>query len=128
MARIAPRVGALRRLEELAAEGEPILRAQRMEVDRILATLHSLRLGEHRVEAVNATQNRSAIGHELAKRSRWGTPWGCVYRVHGDRVDASLYSIGDFDVSAVAGKYGGGGHRNAAGFSLPLRVWLDKVV
>lgn len=40
----------------------------------------------------------------------WDTPKGRVF---------SLRSVGDFDVSAVAAQYGGGGHRNAAGFTLP---------
>lgn len=39
----------------------------------------------------------------------WDTPKGRTF---------SLRSIGDFDVSAVAAGYGGGGHRNAAGFTL----------
>jgi nanoRNase/pAp phosphatase (c-di-AMP/oligoRNAs hydrolase) len=30
-----------------------------------------------------------------------------------------LRSIGDFDVSMVAQAFGGGGHKNAAGFQLP---------
>lgn len=39
----------------------------------------------------------------------WDTPEGRVF---------SLRSIGDFDVSAIAAQYGGGGHKNAAGFRL----------
>lgn len=39
-------------------------------------------------------------------------------RADGQRV-FSLRSIGDFDVSEIAKIYGGGGHKNAAGFSVP---------
>jgi nanoRNase/pAp phosphatase (c-di-AMP/oligoRNAs hydrolase) len=46
--------------------------------------------------------------------------------VVGERVEVSIYSIGDFDISKVAAAYGGGGHRNAAGFSVPLREWLER--
>jgi oligoribonuclease NrnB/cAMP/cGMP phosphodiesterase (DHH superfamily) len=35
----------------------------------------------------------------------------------------SLRSVGDLDVSAIAKRFGGGGHRNAAGFQSPTRVW-----
>ena len=42
----------------------------------------------------------------------WDTPEGRVF---------SLRSVGDFDVSEVAKKYGGGGHRNAAGFRVAFR-------
>jgi hypothetical protein len=81
-----------------------------------------------RVEAVNSRDLRAPIGHELAKRAAFGRPWGVVYRLQGERVDVSIYSIGDLDVSAVAGRYGGGGHRNASGFSVTLAAWLERFV
>lgn len=119
---------ATRKVSELAAEGAPILRANAMAVERSLRQAKPLRVGGRRVEAVNASQNRSSLGHELARRAAFGAPWGCVYRLEGDRVRASLYSIGDFDVAAIAASYGGGGHHNAAGFSVSLRRWLDDFV
>jgi uncharacterized protein len=117
---------AARTPDELAREGAPILRAQRIEVSRALTNAHPIMIGEQRVEAVNALQNRSQLGHELAKRAAFGAPIGLVYRVMGRTVDASIYSIGDVDVSAIAQRYGGGGHRNASGFSVPLRRWLGE--
>jgi oligoribonuclease NrnB/cAMP/cGMP phosphodiesterase (DHH superfamily) len=117
---------AQRAASELADEGAPIVRSNRVEVERVLATAHPVAVGGTRVEAVNATQSRSTIGHELAKRAAFGRPWGCVYRVVGRRVDASLYSIGELDVSKVAQRFGGGGHRNAAGFSVPLERWVAE--
>lgn len=116
---------ASRPIESLAREGEPIVRSNRIEVTRALHTAHPVAVGTGRVEAVNSANLRSALGHELAKRARFDRPWGLVYRLSGDRVDATLYSIGDLDVSKVAGEFGGGGHRNAAGFSVSLRRWLD---
>lgn len=35
----------------------------------------------------------------------------------------SLRSVGEFDVSAIARQFGGGGHRNAAGFDVPALPW-----
>lgn len=113
-----------RPIQELAAEGEPIVRANRMEVRRSLKSAHPIAIGTRRAEAVNAHHNRALIGHELAKRAIFGEPWGVVYRVTGRRVDASIYSIGDLDVAKVASGYGGGGHGNAAGFSVSLERWL----
>lgn len=115
---------ARRPVAELAEEGEPIVRAQRMEVERALQSVHPVALGALRVEAVNARFQRSSIGHELAKRAAYGVPCGLVYRMAGDRVDVSLYSVGDFDVARLAMARGGGGHRNAAGFSVRLSDWL----
>jgi uncharacterized protein len=117
---------AARSPDLLARDGEPILRAQRIEVARALLSVHAIAIGDRRIEAVNAQQNRSHIGHELAKRAAYGHPIGVVYRVTGRQVDASIYSIGDVDVSAIARRFGGGGHRNASGFSVPLRRWLDE--
>jgi hypothetical protein len=119
---------AQRPWEELAAEGDPIVRSDRREVKRSLQSAHPLRLGELRLEAVNARYQRSQIGHELARRAAFGKAVGCVYRLSGDRVDVSLYSIGDVDVSKLAGAFGGGGHRNAAGFSVSLPRWQNDFV
>jgi hypothetical protein len=114
--------------EELAAEGAPIVRAQRVEVGRTLRFAHPIRIGGLDLEAVNALQYRSHVGHELAKRARYGHAIGVVYRVVQERVDVSIYSIGELDVSRIAERFGGGGHRNASGFSVPLPEWLDRVV
>lgn len=115
-------------IERLVAEGTPIARAQRIEVERALQNAHPVTLGGMRLEAVNALFQRSLIGHELAQRGAHGVPCGLVYRMTARRVDCSLYSIGDFDVSRLASRYGGGGHRNAAGFHVSLSDWLDRFV
>jgi hypothetical protein len=115
-------------VERLVAEGVPIARAQRIEVERALLSAHAVTVGGLRLEAVNALFLRSQIGHELASRRVHGAPCGVVYRVTGRRIDCSLYSIGDFDVSRLAARYGGGGHRNAAGFHVTLADWLERFV
>lgn len=48
---------------------------------------------------------------------------------HGE-LKASLRSIGDVDVASLAKKFGGGGHKNAAGLKLrePFATALEKVV
>lgn len=117
---------AQRSPEDLMREGEPIVRANKLEVRRAIRKTQPILIGGKRLEAVNATFNRSAIGHELAKRMAFGPAWGCVYRVSGDQVHATLYSIGDLDVSEIATQLGGGGHRNAAGFTVSLEEWLEK--
>jgi hypothetical protein len=119
---------AARPIDELAREGLPILRANRQEVERSLQAAAPVAIGKRRAEAVNARHQRAQIGHALAERKAFGPPWGVVYRITGDRVDVSLYSIGDLDVASIAARYGGGGHRNAAGFNIPLRRWLDEFV
>ncbi len=115
-------------IEQLAEQGEPILRATRIEVARRLEHAKPVAIGTGRIEAVNATNHRSQIGHELATRARFGESWGLVYRTEGREVYASIYSIGDLDVSEVAVRYAGGGHKNASGFHVSLKQWLDEFV
>jgi oligoribonuclease NrnB/cAMP/cGMP phosphodiesterase (DHH superfamily) len=119
---------AQRPWQDLAREGEPILRAMRTDVERSLRFAHPLRIGKLQLEAVNSLHHRSHIGHALAERARYGAALGAVYRFTGSRVDVSLYSIGSLDVSKIAARYGGGGHRNAAGFSVPLADWVAHFV
>ncbi len=104
------------------------MRALRTDVERSLRFAHPLRIGELQLEGVNSLHHRSHIGHALAERARFGNALGAVYRFTGSRVDVSLYSIGAFDVSNIATRYGGGGHRNAAGFSVTLPEWLAHFV
>lgn len=115
-------------IEALIAEGKPILRANRIEVERRLDHAKPVVLGTRRIEAVNASINRSQIGHRLAQRAQYGVEWGLVYRVEGAEVYGTLYSIGDLDVSKVALEYGGGGHKNASGFRVSLERWLKDFV
>ena len=77
---------------------------------------------------MNASINRAQIGHEIAKRAAFGKQWGLVYRVEGAEVFATIYSIGDLDISKVALEYGGGGHKNASGFHVSLERWVRDFV
>ena len=113
---------------ELVAEGSAIVRSNQVEIERRARSAHPLQVNGELVEAVNSTTLRSSIGHVLAERKAHGTARGCVYRVDGSRVHATLYSIGDVDVASVAAGFGGGGHRNAAGFSISLERWLRELV
>ena len=67
----------------------------------------------------------SDVGHELANQS--GTFGLCWYQGRDGGARVSLRSNGEYDVSAIAKAFGGGGHRNAAGFAVPLETiqgWL----
>jgi nanoRNase/pAp phosphatase (c-di-AMP/oligoRNAs hydrolase) len=111
---------------ELADEGRPILRSNRMEVERVLKNAAPIVVDGRKVEAVNSTVHRAQVGHELAERARFDQPWGCVYRIQGSKVHATLYSIGDFRVSEIAARLGGGGHPNAAGFTVTVAEWVER--
>lgn len=73
--------------------------------------------------AANTPNNISEVGHELANAS--GT-YGLVWYYDGatGRANCSLRSNGDYDVSAIAKVFGGGGHKNAAGFNIDMPTLL----
>lgn len=71
----------------------------------------------HEVWAINASRiYRSILGNQLAELNAANdeTALGIVYYHYGGKVHVSLRSIGDVDVAALAERYGGGGHKNAA--------------
>lgn len=111
-------------IDQLADEGVSIVRDQTRKIGRVLKMTHPIQIGKQRIEAANAIELRAHIGHQLASRARYEVPAGVVYRVAGTKVFASIYSIGEFDVAKIASERGGGGHRNAAGFTVPLKEWM----
>jgi hypothetical protein len=65
----------------------------------------------------------SDVGHELANKSgTFGLCW--TLAKEGRTANCSLRSNGDYDVSAIAKAFGGGGHKNAAGFEVPVATLL----
>lgn len=78
--------------------------------------------------AVNSPIHQSEIGNALADASgTYGMVWH--YDAESGRANCSLRSIGEYDVSAIAKQFGGGGHRNAAGFNIDmprLLAWLRR--
>lgn len=77
--------------------------------------------------AVNANALfASELGNRLAEKSG---SFGMIWQISADgEAKVSLRSNGDFDVAAIAMCYGGGGHRNAAGFRLPAEHFLKEVL
>lgn len=77
--------------------------------------------------AVNANALfASELGNRLAELSG---SFGLVWQLAGDgEAKVSLRSQGDFDVGAIASRYGGGGHHNAAGFRLPLAAFVGEIL
>ena len=64
----------------------------------------------------------SDVGHELANQS--GTFGLCWFIDKENVCRCSLRSNGDYDVSTIAKAFGGGGHKNAAGFTIDIQTLL----
>lgn len=100
----------------LIQEGHAIQRYYRLRVEELKRAAYGAKLGEYSCWISNAPYfAASEVAGELAER---GLDFGaCYFEVERGRFQYSLRSRGDFDVSAVAKQYGGGGHKNAAGFT-----------
>lgn len=74
----------------------------------------------HEVWALNTSEYASILGNNLAELNlaQEQEPIGIVYYHTDNMVKISLRSIGECDVAAIAQKYGGGGHKNAAGIGV----------
>lgn len=75
------------------------------------------------IPTVNASMLFSEVGHELCKMYP-NAPFTAYYfdRLKDGVRQWGLRSIGNYDVSEIAKKFGGGGHKNAAGFETSLWV------
>lgn len=102
--------------DSLIAEGKSIQRYYRLRVDELKRSSYEALLDGHRIWIANAPYfAASEVAGELCER---GAVFGaCYFEVEKGKFQYSLRSRGDFDVSAVAKVFGGGGHRNAAGFT-----------
>jgi oligoribonuclease NrnB/cAMP/cGMP phosphodiesterase (DHH superfamily) len=114
----------------IVSQGAAILRYQKIEIDQAVkhAKRYKLKVEveanpEHRFTkeynflAVNTTVNFSEVAGELAELdSKYGVGIGWFHRSDG-KYQYSLRSRNEgLDVSEIAKAFGGGGHRNAAGF------------
>lgn len=105
-------------------EGAAIERKLHKDIAELLsASTRIMTIGGHRVPVANLPFTfASDAGNLLCLRSVDGThpPFAGIYYDRPSGRAFSLRSVGDLDVSEIAKKYGGGGHKNAAGFRVPL--------
>jgi uncharacterized protein len=106
-------------VDDLAREGTAILRFRNQTVETIVGFARWGEIGGYRVPIVNATAHWSDVGEAMLKKFPEAPFVGAWYE-DSERVKRwSLRSRPDFDVSVVATKLGGGGHRQASGFREP---------
>ncbi|WP_338086916.1 phosphohydrolase [Magnetospirillum aberrantis] len=108
----------------ILAEGTAIERMHHKNVAELLRTsTRTMTIAGHRVPVANLPFTlASDAGNVLCRGTLDGAapPFAGIYYDRPRGRSFSLRSIGDFDVSAIAKRYGGGGHRNAAAFTMPL--------
>jgi len=101
--------------KEIIEKGKIILRYQELLIDRLVSMAEPVKFQNIKTYAVNSPLFNSFVGDALRKKlSPMGIIW---YEKEGKRF-VSLRSDGTKDVSLIAKKYGGGGHKVAAGFRM----------
>ena len=98
--------------------GVPVLEYQRLTIRSAAANAHTRNVGGYVVHCVNSPVLQSELGELLQERYPDDPFVGIYHDTARNTVKWSLRANGGFDVSQVAGKYGGGGHRPAAGFEV----------
>lgn len=101
----------------LVNQGAAILRYQQQQIDSQVKHAREIDLAGHKILAVNATHLTSEIAGKLAEGKPFGACW--FVRADGRKVWSLRSRDGGVDVSEIARQFGGGGHRNAAGFEVP---------
>lgn len=112
--------------KQLVFEGTSMLKYRNALIEQ--ATRHRPRavIGGHSVPCVfnNIPSIISEIGHRLAQSEPFSAT---IQELDDGTLVYSLRSTGDgLDVSEIAKQYGGGGHRNAAGFTLKFGERLGQ--
>lgn len=111
-------------IADVASRGDYILTYQRIYGERAIANARPASISGHDVLVVNLPyMNCSEYLGWLADRNP-DVPFVVGYFMRGDgKWQMSLRSRGEFDVSEIAKQFGGGGHKNAAGFQSDDLPW-----
>jgi nanoRNase/pAp phosphatase (c-di-AMP/oligoRNAs hydrolase) len=108
---------------KLHIEGSAILRYNKQLIERLKKKEHTVKIGDDTIRAVNSPFFQSEIGAQLSR----GEKYAAVYYYDGEKYVFSLRSDEDGEnVSVVAKKFGGGGHKKASGFSVMNISDLEK--
>lgn len=96
-------------------EGKAIIKYKNKIVAKLVKKAEEVVFEGHKALVVNSPILNSEIGHQIYQnKNRFGIIWS-----YGkDGLIVSMRSNGNVDVSKIARKYGGGGHKKAAAFRL----------
>jgi uncharacterized protein len=101
--------------KECAEKGKLILAYQKKVIKSITSSATEVTFEGHKTLAANCPILRSEIGHELVQKK---PPFSIIWREKGGQIVVSLRGDGTINCAKIAESYGGGGHKNAAGFVL----------
>lgn len=102
---------------DLVSAGEAIQKHVDLQLERSIRSVFYTEIAGHKIPTVNTNVYQSDLGNYMCEKFP-DAPFCALYFDRQDLTQFSLRSIGEFDVSKIAEKYGGGGHKNAAGFEI----------
>lgn len=103
-------------------QGKLIKRYEDKIIEDIIFSKDLVKFEGFEIYAVNAPGFfASQIGDTIRKEK---PPIGIIWHYSGGKIGVSLRSDGNIDVSEIAEKYGGGGHKGAAAFKLDRQLDL----
>lgn len=105
-------------VQDLINDGVAIERKHFKDIDELLLVVtRRMVIGGYNVPVANLPYTLvSDAAHELAKREPFA---GCYWDTPNGRVFGLRSTDNGVDVSEIAKQYGGGGHKNSAGFTIP---------
>ena len=107
--------------------GSTLLKKKNQQVQSKLSKVQDLTLCDIEFKAINVTENISELGNEIC--IEYNKPALMYFITQDMKVICSLRSINELpDVSKVATIFGGGGHRNASGFTVSLQTFLQDIL
>lgn len=112
-------------IDKLISEGENLLRHHNSTIEKLVAEAYLVKWHDQMVPCCNVPHLfASDVGNALLKRFQ-DAPFAMTSFRRGDKqIQVSLRSEDHrLDVSEIAKAYGGGGHRNAAGFQWPTEIY-----
>ena len=113
-------------VDNAQARGAYILAYSETVISKIAKNASPRRMGGKSVLVVNSPAWMSEIGNNLGLACDFAVVWYYDHRSMQVKVSLRAYHD-DTDVSEIAKKFGGGGHRKAAGFSLPAGLSIESI-
>ncbi len=113
--RLVSNIEDIKKRRRYILEGKKIVEYQDEMIKQIVGDAKKIKIGKIKTLVVNSSVLISEIGDALIKKL---PPIAVIWFEAGDKKRISLRSNGKVDVSKIAEKYGGGGHKCAAGFAI----------
>ncbi len=104
-------------VDEYIQLGHILIKARDIRIKKAFENGTDKTVWDYKVRICNSSNDVSNLGNYCCKQ---GYDIGLVWSVRDGKILVGLRSLGDIDVSVIAKKHGGGGHKNASGFQLDL--------